>query len=593
MSNYKRICKKIAQLSPDIEVTEERGCIVLRGEVDDWATAVKAGQAAVDKKKYLGVINDIKTKGFIPRPHLPEMQDSSLDGLSPDVLIVGGGITGCSIARELSRYKLSTLLVEKGSDVAVGASGANGGVVHVGINFSKNSQKHYYNIRGNRMYAALSKQLDVPFEQKGQVMLCCKPWERIPVWLLQQNAKLLGIPGVRYLKRKQLEQHEPHLPDFVIGGMYMPIGGITNPYEMTVALAENAVHNGVTLSLNTAVLSMQTSDGHITSVKTNRGTLYPKLVINAAGVYADRIAEMAGDRTFTIHPRRGTDIITDKKAGYMVKTSMGKSPFSILPYQSANKPKGIIARVRFFINTLTSSSHTKGVGLIHSVHGNMLIGPNAVETPDREDTETRREEVESIIKMQQHLADDLKFSDIIAYFTGVRAATYEEDFVVRKGVFTDNILQAAGIQSPGVTAAPAIAVDICKWAVEYLGKENPVQNNNEFDPERHTPPRLAQMDDDERDALIRKNPDYGIIVCRCEEVSRGEIIDALNSPVCVPTIDGIKRRLRPGMGRCQGGFCGPLVTQIIAEHHRIPASAVKKSSAGSVITYGETKGAAQ
>jgi glycerol-3-phosphate dehydrogenase len=590
MSKFQKICTDIAKLSPSIRVTEEKGCIVLKGEVDDWDRAVKAGLLAVDKKRYLGVINDVRMKDFIPTPRLPSENDKSLDGEKPDVLIVGGGITGCAIARELSKWKLNVIVVEKGADVASGASKANGGVIHVGINFSKHSQKHYYNIRGNRMYGELSKQLDVPFEQKGQVLLCCKRWERLIVELLRLNGKSMGIPGVRYLKREELLRHEPCIPDFVIGGMYMSIGGLTSPIEMTAALAENAVKNGVRVLLNTAVLGMETRDGHIVSLDTNKGRLYPKLVINAAGVYADEIADMAGDRTFTIHPRRGTDIITDKKAGYMVSTSMEKSPFSILPYQSAQLPPGPMGRMKFILGVL--HSNTKGIGLIHSIHGNMLVGPNAIETPDREDTATRRDEVDAIIKIQQHIAKDLKFSDIIAYFTGVRATTYEEDFVVRKGIFTDNILEAAGIQSPGVTASPAIAVDISKWAVELLEKTMKVSKNDSFDPVRHAPPHLAEMSEEERDALIRKNPDYGVIVCRCEEISKGEIIDALNSPLCVPTLDGIKRRLRPGMGRCQGGFCSPLVAQIIAEHQGIPLSEVKKNSKESVVTYGETKGAA-
>jgi len=589
MSHFSKICEKIARLSADIRVSEERGCIVLKGEVDDWATAVEAGKLAVDKKHYLGVINDIQLRGFVPHPRLPSVNDQLLEGERPDVLIIGGGITGCAIARELSRWNLNTILVEKGPDVAVGASSANGGVIHVGINFSKKSQKLKYNLRGNRMYAELARQLDVPFEQKGQFLLCCRPWERLIVEYLRLNGRRMGIQGVRWLGRDELIKHEPHLPDFVIGGMYMPSGGITSPHEMTVALAENAVSNGVRLFLDTAVLDMETKDGHIVSVGTNRGRLYPKLVVNAAGVYADQIAEMAGDRTFTIHARRGTDIITDKKIGHLVHTSMEKSPFSILPYQKAQVPRGIFGRIRYFSKVM--HSNTKGIGLIHSVHGNMLVGPNAIETPDREDTATRREEVEQIIKIQQNIAEELKFSDIIAYFTGVRAPTYEEDFVVRKGIFTDNILEAAGIQSPGITAAPAIAEDISIWAVEYLSKEKRITKNDAFNPVRHAPPRLSEMSDEERDALIHENPDYGIIVCRCEEVSKGEIIQALNSPICVPTLDGIKRRVRPGMGRCQGGFCSPLVTQIIAEHQGVSLSEVKKNSAGSIVTYGETKGA--
>lgn len=595
MSDFKKICKKIRELSPDIDVTEEKGCIVLRGQVDDWKTAVKAGQLAVDKKKYLGVINDIKLKDFVPSPESNLPEDSSLDGQRPDVLIIGGGITGCAAARELSRFNLDVLVCEKGADVASGASKANGGVVHVGINFSASSQKHHYNLIGNQMYEELSRKMDVPFERKGQVMLCCKKWERIPVWFLAHFGEKKGIPGTRYMKREELLKHEPNVPEFVDGGMYMPIGGITSPYEMTIALAENAAANGARFSLETRVESMEIEhlDGgneHIVSVKTNRGTMYPRLVINAAGVHADEIAEMAGDRTFTIHPRRGTDIITDKKAGYMVKTSMAKAPFAVAPYEKEKMKGKAFATIRLLINSFNGSNHTKGVGVIHSVHGNMLIGPNAIETPDREDTATYRDEVDAIIRMQQHLAPGLEFRDIIAYFTGVRAPTYEEDFVVRKGIFTDNILEAAGIQSPGVTAAPAIAIDLAKWAVEYLEKTAPVEVKESFCEERKAPPRLRELSEEERDRLIKENPDYGVIVCRCEEISKGEIVDALNSPLPVPTVDGIKRRLRPGMGRCQGGFCMPLVMDIIAEHEGVSLSDVRKAGSGSVISYGFTKG---
>lgn len=589
MKHFTEIKKEIEALSPDIHVSEERGCIVLRGEVQNWETVIKAGRMAVNKKYSNGVVNDLQLAGFQQTRWVPGDEDQSLDDTRPDVLIVGGGITGCAAARELARWKLDVLLVEKGSDVAFGASRANGGVVHVGINFPKKSQKHHYNQIGNAMYQELSTQLDVPFEQKGQVMLCCRPWEQIPVFFLRLNGKRLGIPGVKYLKRSELLKVEPGVPEFMHGGMYMPIGGITSPHEMTIALAENAVKNGVKISLNTAVSGMQVENETIVSVTTNRGTIYPKLVINAAGVYADEIAQMAGDRTFTIHPRRGTDIITDKKAGYMVNTSMGKAPFSILPYQESEIKGGVLGRLKYLMGSLKNKNHTKGVGLIHSAHGNMLFGPNAVETPDREDTSTRRDEVDDIIEMQQHLAENLKKSDIIAYFTGVRAPTYEEDFVVRKGVFTHNILEAAGIQSPGVTAAPAIAVDLAKWAVEYLGQTAKVEKNEAFDPLRKAPPRMAQLSEEEQDRLIKQNPDYGVIVCRCEQVSKGEILDALHSPLCVPTLDGIKRRLRPGMGRCQGGFCSPLITQLIADELGIPLSEVKKSTPMSTVVYGETK----
>ena len=587
--SFAKTVKKIHALDPSIEVTEERGCIVLRGEVDDWNTVVKAGALAVNKEDYYGVINDVRLKGFSETIVEPAVEDDKLEGRTPDVLIIGAGITGCSAARELSRYKLETLVVDKGADVSSGQTKANGGVVHVGINFSKHSQKMYYNLRGNAMYQKLAEDLDVSFEQKGQVMLDVEKWEKLIVKFVMWNGRKSGIDA-QYLPRAELLKHEPEVPDFFAGGMYMPIGGVVSPYGMCIAMAENAVKNGAEFSLETIVRGMDVKDGRITAVHTNRGTVYPKLVVNAAGVFCDKVAEMAGDRTFTVHPRRGTDIITDKKAGYLVKTSMAAAPFTLLP-QDAEKYKGKpIQKLRAIIENLTANSHTKGVGLIHSVAGNMLVGPNATETPERENTETRKEEFDAIMKRQMKLSPKLKYSDVIAYFTGVRAPIYEEDFQVRKGIFTENILEAAGIQSPGLTAAPAIALDLAKWAVEYLKTNGvDVKKNEDFDPIRKAPPRLSKLSLEERDALIRKNPDYGIIVCRCEEVSKGEIIDALNSGLCVPTLDGIKRRVRPGMGRCQGGFCSPLVVEILAEYLGVEPEAILKDSRGSEVLYGNTK----
>ncbi len=269
---------------------------------------------------------------------------------------------------------------------------------------------------------------------------------------------------------------------------------------------------------------------------------------------------------------------------------MAKAPFAVMPNEKPEvkgKPWKYVQKVLW---ALGSQNHTKGVGLIHSVYGNMLVGPNATETPERENTETRAEEFQAIMEMQRKLCPELKYEDVIAYFTGVRATLYEEDFCVRKGLFTENMMEAAGIQSPGITAAPAIGQDMAAWCVEYLEQSGEtVRPNTGFNPERKPIPCLKNMTPEERNQLIRRNPDYGIIVCRCEEVSKGEILDALNSGLCVPTVDGIKRRLRPGMGRCQGGFCSPLVIQIIAEHQGIPVSEVRKDTEDSVILFGTTK----
>ena len=456
----------------------------------------------------------------------------------------------------------------------------------MGINYSPSSQKNYFNYRGNVIYSRLSKELDFPFERTGHLMLIGAKWEKILPKLLVMNSKRLHIPGVRYLNREQLLKIEPYAPSWAYGALYMPTGGFTSPYKVNVALAENAVTNGVKICLNTAVLDMETKDGKIYSVKTNRGTIYPKLVINAAGVYADVIAQMAGDRTFTIHPRKGTDIILDKKVGKYIRTTEVKSPITVL---GKGRKLGAAERIKMIKFALSHENTSKGIAVIHTVDKNMIVGPDVQEIPDREDVTTDRETTERILREQMQVAEKIKPSDVIAYFAGVRAPTYEEDFQVRKGIFCKNILEAAGIQSPGATAAPAIGVKLAHWAVAYLRETGPVKRNTDFNPIRKGTPHLASLSEKERDALIKENPDYGEIVCRCEEISKGEILDVLRSPLPVYTLDAVKRRCRPGMGRCQGGFCSPLVVQILAKECGCSVEDIKKNTKESRILFRRTK----
>ena len=236
-----------------------------------------------------------------------------------------------------------------------------------------------------------------------------------------------------------------------------------------------------------------------------------------------------------------------------------------------------------------SRGHSKGGGILHTAHGNLLVGPDAVETFEKENVETRSQSIDAVFAKQERTMPTLNRGDIITYFTGVRAPTFEEDFIIEKGRKTGNIIHCAGIQSPGLTTAPAVALDIEKMAVEELRKTRAVEPNGDYNPIRRGVPVLREMPDEERSELIRQNPDYGVIVCRCEEVSRGEILDALRAPICVPTVDGVKKRVRPGMGRCQGGFCSPLVAKIIAEFLDVPLDQVKKSAPEANITFGRTK----
>lgn len=589
MSKIDKIKKAVAEISPDVKVEEVRGCIRLTGELDDWDKIVRCGKAAVDKKHYLGVLNDIKLKGFVPNCKLLDVYDDVLDGAEYDVVIIGAGICGASIARQLSKWKLKVALLEKDYDVALGASSRNDGCVHVGIDLHRNTQKLRYTIPGNEMYTEMCKDLDVKFERTGHMLLFYRKWERVLAPAFKIQAKLLGVKGLRYETREQLLRHEPYIPSWSQGGIFMPTGGIVSPYKLTVALAENAAANGVDVFLNTAVLDIKLDGDKISEVVTNHGTIKPKVVINCAGAFSDTIADLAGDRTFTIHPRKGTNLIMDKKVGWLTRTSIARSPFAGIPEAGQKEAKTFFEKLKNFFNVKNSKSNTKGGGVIHTADGNVLVGPNAIETPQKEDYTTDIDSINSIFRKQQTVGEPLKKSDIITYFSGVRAPTYEEDFVVRPGIFTKNIIEVAGIQSPGLTAAPAIAVDVEKWTLDMLKQDMKVEPNVYFNPKRKGPPHLADMDKTSRDLFIKQNPDYGVIVCRCEEVSKGEILDCLRSPIPVYSVDAIKRRCRPGMGRCQGGFCGPMVVDIIAKEAGISPEKVMKGNDRSPMLLGKTK----
>ena len=571
--NLARIRKAVNKIAPSVTVEEWRGCVRLTGECDDWTTIYKCGKAAVDKLS-LGVINDVKLKGFHEEPKKPTLKDGAIDGQKPDVLVIGGGIAGCAVLRELSRLELDVLLVEKANDVATGASCRNDGCIHPGIDLHKGQQKLKYVLAGNEQYKQLAKDLGLELKPWGQTFIFSTKWENAIIsplfWL---KSKIIGVPGVRHLTPKQLKEMEPNPPKWATGAMFMSSAGMVSPYKTTIALCDNAIQNGARVSLNTIVESMDVKDGKIVAVHTNRGTVYPKAVVNCAGVYSDVIADMAGDRTFTIHPRKGTDIILDKKKVGYALSSYARSYFAPLPNENQPEKKEEVG-------------HTKGGGVMRTVDGNILVGPDAHEVPSREDYSTSITDINNIIKKQQLAQPMLNKGDIITYFSGTRAATYEEDFVVRRGIFTKNIYEVAGIQSPGITAAPAIACDVREWIKQDLNAKDKANFNPVY---KHTP-RLANLPEKEREEYIKRNEDYGEIICRCEEVSKGEIIDALNSPLKVATIDGVKRRVRPGMGRCQGGFCSPLVAKIIAEHEGIAIEDVLKGDEGSVVVYGDTKG---
>lgn len=565
----KKLNKKLNQYFPGcLTVTVREDCIHISGRLKRWEDIVTACNMCVSKDPRIHVLNDIVLEDvMLPKMRIPKERSNELNGLTPDVLIIGGGISGASIARELSKWKLDILLVDKEADLAMQASGRNDGEVHVGVDLRKGSLKQHYVLRGNAMFDQLCDELDVPFKRRGQYVGFTK-WYQYPLVLLYclQKKYICGVKDTKIIGRKELRKREPMMNNEFAFALYNSSAGCVCPYGLTIAYAENAVDNGAKVSLNTAVLHMEQKDKQVYSVTTNKGTIYPKLIINAAGTFAEDIAEMAGDRFYSIHPRRGTNSILDKKASYLVQS---------------------IASIKLIKR---SKKHTKGGGIIRTVHDNLLVGPNAIETYEKENFATDKLSIKEVFQKQKLTVEKLSENDIITYFTGVRAATFEEDFVIEKGRKTKNLIHCAGIQSPGLTTAPAVALDIEKMVVEELSKGMDIIKNENFNPRRKGIKTLREMTKEERTRMIQTNADYGIIICRCEEISKGEIIDALNSPIPVPTLDGIKKRVRPGMGRCQGGFCMPLVTQIISEHENNKLEEVRKSGSEAYLTLGETKG---
>jgi glycerol-3-phosphate dehydrogenase len=556
--------KKIQKSNPSIKVSLYHDCFKLTGEVNSYSEKLALGTLAT-KYHSQGVLNDIEVKGLAKEEiHHLVTPDKALEGKHVDVLVIGGGVVGSAILRELTKYNVSALLVEKEEDVAMEASSHNDGCLHVGLDLHKGSQKLKYLLRARELLPTLTKDIGIETTLDGQSVAIKEKWLKLATPFIKLKAKINHIPGgVKILNKKQMKALEPNLANDISWGIYLPAGGAISPYLFTIALTESALLNHAEISLRTLVTGMEKDGSTITKVFTTRGTIYPKLVINAAGTYADSIAEMADDRTFTIHPRKGTDIIMDKA----VYSSLSKTGITFFDL------KGMIG------------SHSKGGGIIPTIDRNSLVGPDAIESPYKEDFAIPRSSIDKIFAKQKKGISSLSERDIIAYFSGERAATYEEDFVVRKGIYCPNIIEAAGIQSPGLTAAPAIAEDCALWASQYLK----ASQNPSFNPIRKAPVETRKLNDQERDTLIKKDPHYGHIVCRCEEISEGEILDAIHGILPATTIDGVKRRVRAGMGRCQGGFCQPLVASLIAQENKESLEDVTKKGEGKILLH-PTKG---
>ena len=539
-----------------VVLTDQSICIA--GIAESLATKNKAGWYAA--KFHTNVVNNIITDKNACNEDCEHEQaiSNELEGLSYDVIIIGGGIIGCAVARELSKYEISIAVFEKEYDVAVHTSSRNDGMIHDGFAAKPGTKKAYYNVRGNRLWEPLARDLGIQFRRVGSLILFRTPLNTILYPILANRAKKNNVDGWELWSKEKVKKEEPYLLDEQFGGFYLPSAGIISPYRATVALAEHAVQNGVAVHLLTKVIGFEMHDGEIVRVKTNKGTLQAKLVINAAGNWADIVADLANDKYFSLHFRKGTDIILDKNTGKW------QNHIAAMP------------------NFLQIAEKTKGGGLIPTIEGNILVGPTATEIAERVDYSTNQDDIKELEK-HIRLNKKLNLNQVITYFSGVRACTYSEDFLIEKSKKIKNLIHVAGIQSPGLASAPAIAEDVVTMSLQILSSRKHILKKDNWNPVRNTYPDLQKLNFKERAEIINKNPGYGKIVCRCETVSEQEIRDALHSSLPVYTLDAIKRRIRPGAGRCHGGFCTPRVIEILAEETGKNFSDITKKGYGSNI----------
>ncbi len=556
--------KKVLDKYPyDISFIVDGGIVFLEGKVEKHHEWVEIGLKVGQIKGVEGVVNDLSWEG--KKRSKVERPETEIDNKlgAHEIVIIGGGIIGCSIARELSKYRCDVALVEKGPDVAMGQTRANNGMVHPGISPSKNTLKRRLNVLGNAMYDELCDELNVPFKRVGSLILITPrtlegyrrylpgPLYNIFLkyllpWMVKKKGQRNGVKGIEILKGSEIFEYESVLIDDVISVVKIPSTGIVDPYALTIALYENAKKNGVKFYLNTEVVDFKKDKKSIEQILTDRGTIACEHVVNAAGLYSDEIADMAGSREFTIHPRKGVELLYNKRL--------------------EDKVDHCLAELK-----IPSHPTSKGGGINPTVHGNIIWGPTAVEVESKEDTSVEKETIHEIMERYSSILPDFPKTEFIRYFAGVRAASFTEDFIIRAAKEVENMLHVAAIQSPGVASAPAVA----EHSVDLLKEMGVVLRPNEnFEPDRDPIDRAADMDENELKRRIGKDGRWGNIVCTCEMVSEAEIVQAIDRGA--ESFDAVKRRTRAGMGECQESYCLLRIAEIISEELDVPLNEVKK-----------------
>lgn len=473
-----------------------------------------------------------------------------------DVIIIGAGVSGAASARELSRYQVNACVLEKEEDVCCGTSKANSAIVHAGYDAANGSLMAKLNVEGNKMMPQLAKELDFEFIQNGSLVVCTEKEQLSDLEELLARGKKNGVEGLRIVERDELVEMEPNISDKALAALYAPTGGIVCPFNLNIALAENACTNGVEFKFNTQVNRIEKIEGGF-RLTTSQGTYEAKCVVNAAGVYADQIHNMVSEKKIHIIPRRGDYFLLDKTAGGHVKRTIFALP----------------------------GKYGKGVLVSPTVHGNLIVGPTAIDIEDKEGTNTTRAGLDEVTAKCANTVKNVPLRQVITSFAGLRAHEVSHEFIIEELSDVPGFIDCAGIESPGLTSSPAIGcmvADILKNILDL--KENP-----NFVGTRKGIVNPNHLSMEERNALIHEQPAYGNIICRCEMVTEGEILDAIHRPLGARSLDGVKRRTRAGMGRCQAGFCSPRTMEILSRELGMDMMEITKSGGESKIVVGTNK----
>ena len=472
-----------------------------------------------------------------------------------DIVIIGAGAVGSALARELSKYQLDVTVVEKNSDIGGDSSKSNSAIIHTGYDAKPGTLESELVVAANPMYDEICKDLDIPFKRIGAVLpaFTDEQMEQLPA--IKHKAMMNRVYDVEYKTAAEMLELEPELNPEVKGGLYIARESIIDPFLLCIALAENAADNGVHFELATKVIGIEQKDGAVTTVKTDKGDIECKYIINAAGLYCDEIASFVGKNDYYVTPRKGQFYILDKKTSCQVRTIVLPIPTKV----------------------------TKGKLMCPTIHGNMLVGPTAEDLLDKTDKSTNQEGLDSIAADVRKMIPRVNLRDTITQYCGLRAQRNPEGLNIDMYDDLKGYVNISGVRSTGLTGSVAIAKYVVDRMIEAGMKAEP---KTDFIKTRKGTPHFVELSAEEKAALIAKDARYGNVICRCETITEGQICDAINRTLGATTVDGVKRRVRAGMGRCQGGFCGPRVIEIIARELGISPDEVCKNDKGSEMLKG-------